>query len=181
VLAAGTVIITLISGCGGSSTKDTAPSTRNGVPNTSVLTEWARVALTSAPGGYVHSATVKPGDIVDLATSVPRRGTSFPSVGIAVQRGPAGSLSVTASGSGQTSTATLKSANGQPISLMYPRYGCIAPPNPTFCPPTQAATEPSSYRLQFPETSRTPIIVVADVGPPQKGTVIPPVANPSTA
>jgi hypothetical protein len=52
-------------------------------------------------------------------------------------------------------------------------------PRPTFCPPTQAATETSSYRLQFPETSRTPIIVVAGVGPPESGTVIPPLAQVS--
>jgi hypothetical protein len=67
---------------------------------------------------------------------------------ITIEQGPASSIAVSgAVAGGQTSKATVKSADGKPITLVLPRYTCYVAPVPTFCPPKQIQAGSHKYVL----------------------------------
>lgn len=109
---------------------------------------------------------VHPGDVVALETRVisPISGAPQP-VTISFARGPARSITVTASVPGSTpSRATLSGAGGSTIAIDRAHFSCFLPSYPTFCPPTSSSFGPQGNRLTFqasPDVS--PLLIVARI------------------
>jgi hypothetical protein len=115
------------------------------------------------------SATVRPGDSLVMISRVTSRlrGATQP-ITVTVDQGPATSVVISAHASGgQTSTATIKSGTGSPITLVLPRYLCYLPPYPTFCPAISAKVASHRYSLTFaaaPGTSPPVVLATVEAG-----------------
>jgi hypothetical protein len=82
-------------------------------------------------------------------------------VTLSIDQGPGSKVHVSASvAGGQTSQATIKSANGSPIAIVLPRYACSMPPVPTFCPAMQIFAGFHRYMLKFAAAPTTPRITL---------------------
>jgi hypothetical protein len=123
-------------------------------------------ATGASKGAFTASASAKSGDIVEMLTRVlsKHRGALQP-ITVTIARGSGKTIKVSASAQGgATSTATLKSSSGSPITLALPRYTCYLPPVPTFCPPTKTSASSSAYSATFMAAPGTAVpILVAKV------------------
>src|SRR5207248_2472526 len=66
---------------------------------------------------------------------------------------------------GRPSHATVKTADGKPITLVLPRYACRVPPMPTICPAQSALSNGHLYSFSFAASPSRPILLSATVGP----------------
>jgi hypothetical protein len=156
----------LLTGCGGASkTTTTAVTTSHTTttPKTAALTEAIKVAGTSTP---VSAASAQPGQTVEFLTQVPGLATAPPTpVTLRFSRGPSSTWTVVASADGRTSSAKLTSQNGKALTLVLPRYTCMLPPAPTFCPARNASDHGDHIDVHFSTRPSTPIEMVATAGP----------------
>jgi hypothetical protein len=115
---------------------------------------------------YASSVAAQHGATADLLTEFTAPASAAPqTVKLSLDRGPASSLHATATvPGGAPSHATITSAGGGPISLVFPRYVCYAPPAATFCPPPHVTTGPQTYSAQFPAIPGVPIALLASIG-----------------
>jgi hypothetical protein len=146
-------------------TTTTPARTPSSLPSVKVLTELVRRVSNDSPGPYRASVSPQRRDVVDFATVLPHKGPAIGSLKVSVQRGPGTALTVTASGGGHTATATVKSPDGKPLTLLEPRYPCQVPPTPTYCPALGLTTGGNGDTLSFKPSGHIPIVVVATVGP----------------
>lgn len=115
-------------------------------------------------GRYGSSVSVKAGAIIDLltqfngapASAKPQKAT------LVIDRGPSPTLRVSATvDGGPPSIATITSADGRPMRLLFPRYVCYAPPAATFCPALHKTTTTHKYKVQFAAIPGVPIALFA--------------------
>jgi hypothetical protein len=111
------------------------------------------------------TASAKPGDEVVLETHLKGTVDGAPQpLTITFDQGPAKVLKVSAAVPGGTpSTATVTSANGQPIALVLPHYVCYLPPFRSSCPPSKVTTRFHGYTLTFPADPHTLVRIIATV------------------
>ena len=166
-----------LSACGGSS-KTSASSSKPTSTSTTTSTATSR-AQTGPPAGAVAetakvaesdtfspSTTARPGDTVALRTVISGSASSGPQdVAITIDKNPGTKLTATAQSLGQSSTATIASATGRPVSLLDVHYVCELPPTPTFCPAKAINSTAAQYQLQFSATHASGIELTALVGP----------------
>lgn len=109
---------------------------------------------------YGQSVTVRPKTSVTLRTAVSGATSGLPQLlTISFDQGPSSMITVTASlQGGRTVQATLHSATGSPITLVLPKYRCLLPPSPTFCPPTKVQAQSNHYTVTFPVSPQTPLV-----------------------
>ncbi len=172
------VLALTLAGCGGGSHKPKAktttakPSQTTTTANTKgtappVPTTVTETIHSAVPGTQWQSAfTVKPGDKFAFRTTIPGTATSKPArVKLTIQSGPSRKLTLTATAKGHTSTATLTSATGKPVTLVGLRFACLLPPQPSFCPAHQVTQNKSGYRLKFTTGHLAPVLISGIVGP----------------
>ena len=106
------------------------------------------------------SIKAKPGTPVVLRTLVPSEKKE--KITITAPAGPSKTLKITASGGGHTSTATIHSRNGTPLTLLNLRYICSLAPAPTFCPAKTVNGDSHGYTLVF-KAARVPGLIINGV------------------
>jgi hypothetical protein len=107
----------------------------------------AGTAANVPPVSSVSASTGETIDMISLATG--KRGSTQP---VTVTFSQASSTAIDVSGQakgGKISHATIKSASGKPIKLTLPRYVCVLPPYPTFCPASSAKLSSGRYTVVF--------------------------------
>jgi hypothetical protein len=109
------------------------------------------------------SIKAKPDTPVVLRTFVPS--TKKEMITLTAPAGPSKTLKITASGGGHTSTATIHSRTGTPLTLLDLRYGCTLPPAPTFCPVKKATGDSHGYTLTFNAARIPGVAISAILGP----------------
>jgi hypothetical protein len=127
----------------------------------------ARPPGVKGPPSFANSVTVKSGDGVVFHAAVGGIDRSLPQkVTLTVQHGPSGTLTITASDKGATAHATVKSANGKPITLSAPRFTCSIPPATTFCPAMTLHANAQTYSLSFSVSAPILLALTTVVGGP---------------
>lgn len=113
-------------------------------------------------GGKKLASSIKarPGTPVVLRTLVPS--TNKETITVVAPAGPSKTLKITATGGGHTSTATIHSRTGTPLTLLNLRYVCTLPPAPTFCPAKKATGDSHGYTMTF-NAERIPGVVLSGI------------------
>lgn len=170
---------TLVAACGGAHKSKTS-TTRSTVAPTTRTRRKAKpkpvVEEVRRPGtkAYAGSVVAHPGEQLVLHTLLGAKGRQ--KVSLTIGTGPSKTLSIAATTRGHTSTATVTSSTGKPLTLMKIHYSCALPPAPTFCPASGITANRKRVRVNFTTTRTAPITVLAVVGP--VSTPIPAVHNP---
>ncbi len=172
-------VVLAIAGCGGSkhkssssssstsSTKTTATHAKPRPTGPTVVTEQVLGRGGKKPASSIKA---KPDTPVVLRTIVPS--TKKEMITLTAPAGPSKTLKITATGGGHTSTATIHSRNGTPLTLLNLRYACTLPPAPTFCPAKKASGDSHGYKLTF-NAARVPGVLVSGIlGPLTKAPVV---------
>jgi hypothetical protein len=165
-------VVLAIAGCGGSNHKSSSSS--SSASSTKATTTQAKPRPTGPTvvteqvigrGGKKLASSIKanPGTPVVLRTIVPS--TKKENITITAPAGPSKTLKITASGGGHTSTATIHSRHGTPLTLVNLRYTCSLPPAPTFCPAKKATGDSHGYTLIFNAARIPGVLVSAILGP----------------
>jgi hypothetical protein len=151
------VAVLAIAGCGGSSSKSSATttSTTTTTGTTKKKSHVAKAAISetlrSVKGAktFASSLAVKAGDAVQLRTILPGKPTDpAQKVQLKIDMRKAGTITVTATANGQSSTATITPSK-KSLKLAELRYTCELPPTPTVCPASSVKGGASGYQLQF--------------------------------
>jgi hypothetical protein len=117
---------------------------------------------TAKPPPTTPTTTANAGDSLLFSTVVSGAIQGAPqTVTLTIDQGPGSTVHASATvPGGQTSQATIKSADGSPIAIVLPRYACPLPPAPTFCPAMQTIAGFHRYTLKFAAAPTTPRITL---------------------
>lgn len=147
----------LIVGCGGQDAQRPAKTTATPSATVSQTPTAGKVAQLSVRVGRVGGGTpvhfgsavrAQTGDSVQILVSVRSATRNGALVRIGVPRRPGPQLTVSASGGGKTTHASIEAAAGTAIRLTNPRYSCTLPPN-TVCPASHVRVAGRAYGLTF--------------------------------
>lgn len=180
-------VVLAIAGCGGSdhksksskssSTSSAKTTTKHAKPRPTGPTVVTEQVLGRGGKKLASSIKATPNTPVVLRTIVPS--VKKENITITAPAGPSKTLKITASGGGHTSTATIHSRHGTPLTLLNLRYTCSLPPAPTFCPVKKATGDSHGYTLIF-NAARIPGVLVSGVLGPLS-TRAPVVRTPTTS
>lgn len=170
------VALVLIAGCGGSSPSPTSTnktSTTGPTTTKTTTTGKKKVAKVLVKESIVLSgsktpaatAAVAPGAALSFTTRAPGTPTLTSKVTVTLTLGPAKKLTVVASARGHTSTATLTSSNGKPVTLADVRYLCLFPPKPSPCPLSKVGGSGKQDTVQVRAHGGAVLALSAAVGP----------------
>lgn len=129
---------------------------------TTLLARAPTASKSAAPAKPSSSAQVHPGDslLIRVAAAGTIVGATQP-LTLTMEQGPGTSLAVSAGVPGGTlSKATVTSATGKPVDIILPRYGCVLPPAPTFCPPESVKAASHKYIVTFGVTPQTSPVTI---------------------
>ncbi len=177
--AVGAVLALVVAGCGGgghkSSSSTTSHSTSSGTTKKHGTTTGKSsksntlavlIAVSKSGTSPSATATASPGDGVQFITHVPGKPKGPPTkVHLDFFQASPTKLTVTASATGQSATATLTSKTGKPVKISELRYICSLPPAPTFCPASQVHTASPHIKAQFSATPAAPVALSGVIGP----------------
>ena len=173
----------VISACGGSTTQShsTTSSHTSSHTTTSATTAAVKVApptlsetiLTAADHTPRPSTTAVTGDALTFRTLLPGTPKREVRVIVTLSLGPGRKLTVTAGAQRHTSTATVTSAKGKPITLQQVHYTCEFPPLRSMCPLHGTTVAPQRDTVTLKAPGGTTVIFGAKVGPVTMPTVSP--------
>ncbi len=130
---------------------------------TKVLAVSAHPSKSAPPARPAPSVSVHPGEGLTVRIGVTGKVVGAPqTVTVSFAQGPSKSLTVSAGVPGGTpSTATITSTTGRRIEIVLPRYSCLLPPAPTFCPLSKVVAAAHKYTIVYNATPKTPALVIS--------------------
>jgi hypothetical protein len=143
------------------STTSTTPNKKHKGP-AQFMVAIGRSTSDKTPGS---SVTAKAGDSLVFTTRVIHSKSKTVTTTLTIPTASSNKLTLQSSAEGHTSKVDVTGEGGKSVSLVRPRYACSLPPAPAFCPASGVSSSHGTYTLKFTAPPKTPVSVVATVGP----------------